>query len=131
MRTLSFAALTALGLIAATPLMAQTPQTSTKAPETKMAPAKPAESKMAPAKSTDSKATDAKAATTGAATAEPLDINTATAAQLEALPDIGKVRAEAIIKGRPYKAKDELVDKKILTKGVYEHIKARIIAKQG
>lgn len=123
MRILSLAALTAIGLIAATPLMAQTPQT--KAPETKMAPAKPADTKMAPAKSTDSKA-----ATTGAATSEPLDINTATAAQLEALPDVGKTRAEAIIKGRPYKAKDELVDKKILPRNVYDHVKNRIIAKQ-
>jgi DNA uptake protein ComE-like DNA-binding protein len=128
MRILSFAALTALGLIAATPLMAQSPQPQTKAPETKMAPAKPADTKMAPAdKKVETKASN----TTGAAaTTEPLDINTATAAQLEALPDIGKVRAEAIIKGRPYKAKDELVDKKILTKGVYEHVKARIVAKQ-
>lgn len=129
MRILSFAALTAIGLIAATPLMAQTPQTKT--PETKMAPAKPADTKMAPAKSSDSKATEHKAAkTTGAATSEPLDLNTATAAQLEALPEIGKTRAEAIIKARPFKAKDELVDKKILSKGSYDKIKDKIIAKQ-
>ena len=124
MRILSLAAFTAIGLIAATPLMAQTPQTKT--PETKMAPAKPADTKMAPAKSTETKASK----TTGAATSEPLDLNTATAAQLEALPEIGKTRAEAIIKARPFKAKDELVDKKILSKGSYDKIKDKIIAKQ-
>src|SRR6478736_4942006 len=111
MRIRSIAALAALGLLAATPLMAQSPQPQTKAPETKMAPVKPADTKAAPVdKKAETKATH----TTGAATSEPLDINTATAVQLEALPDIGKARAEAIIKGRPYKAKDELVDKKIL-----------------
>ncbi len=120
MRILSLGALTAVALLAASPLMAQTSATTdTKAPATKMAPAKTeatkAESKMAPK---------------AAATTETLDINTATATQLEALPGIGKVRAEAIVKGRPYKAKDELVDKKILSKSVYDHVKEKIIAKQ-
>lgn len=120
MRILSLGALTALALVAASPVMAQTPSTdSGKAPATKMAPAsKPAETKMAPAK------------TTGAATQEQIDINTATQAQLEGLPGIGKAHSEAIIKGRPYRAKNELVEKKILTKGVYDHVKDRIIAKQ-
>lgn len=134
MRILSLGALTAVALLAASPLMAQTPSTDTKAPAatTKMAPpkadTKTTESKMAPA---DKKAETKTAKTTGAAaTGEPLDINTATAAQLDALPGIGKARAEAIIKGRPYKAKDELVDKKILSKSVYDHLKEKIIAKQ-
>src|SRR5262249_51170032 len=118
MRILSLGALAALALVAASPVMAQAPSTDSKAPATKMAPAKPAETKMAPAK------------TTAAASHETLDINTATQAQLEGLPGIGKVHSEAIIKGRPYKAKDELVEKKILTKGVYDHVKDRIIAKQ-
>ena len=137
MRILSLGALTAVALLAASPLMAQTPSTDTKAPAaaTKMAPPK-TESKMAPAKATDTKATETKATdtkaakSTAAASTEILDINTATAAQLDALPGIGKARAEAIIKGRPYKAKDELVEKKILSKGVYDHVKEKIIAKQ-
>ena len=60
----------------------------------------------------------------------PMDINTATAKQLASLPKIGDVRAAAIIKGRPYKAKDELVDKKILSDDVYAAVKDMIIAKQ-
>jgi hypothetical protein len=34
------------------------------------------------------------------------------------------------VKGRPYKGKDDLVQKKILTQGVYDKIKDDIIAKQ-
>jgi competence protein ComEA len=60
----------------------------------------------------------------------PMDINSASAKDLATLPKIGEVRAAAIIKGRPYKAKDELVDKKILTHEVYATIKDMIIAKQ-
>ena len=60
----------------------------------------------------------------------PMDINTASAKDLATLPKIGEARAAAIIKGRPYKAKDELVDKKILTDDVYAAIKDMIIAKQ-
>ena len=62
--------------------------------------------------------------------AEPLDINTASEAELDALPGVGAVRAAAIIKGRPYKGKDELWQKKILPKGVYNKIKDQIIAHQ-
>jgi competence protein ComEA len=59
-----------------------------------------------------------------------VDINSASAADLDALPGIGAARAEAIIKGRPYKGKDELFQKNIIPKGVYENIKDRIIARQ-
>lgn len=59
-----------------------------------------------------------------------LDINSASKAELDALPGIGPVRSEAIIKGRPYKGKDELARRKILPQNVYDGIKDRIIAKQ-
>jgi competence protein ComEA len=60
----------------------------------------------------------------------PLDINTATKKQLSALPGIGDARSDAIIKGRPYKGKDELVQKNIIPDSVYQGIKDKIIAEQ-
>jgi len=36
----------------------------------------------------------------------------------------------ALLFGRPYKAKDELVEKNIIPQGVYDKIKDGIIAKQ-
>ncbi len=62
--------------------------------------------------------------------AELIDINTATAEQLKEIPGIGDAYAAKIIQGRPYKAKNELVQKKILPEHVYDKVKDRIIAKQ-
>lgn len=73
-------------------------------------------------------ATPAPAATTPAAAL--IDINSATEAELRVLPGIGEVRAKAIIAGRPYRGKDELVRKNIIPQGVYDGIQARIIARQ-
>ena len=64
------------------------------------------------------------------AAAEKLDLNTATEQELSELPGIGEARSKAIIKGRPYKGKDELVERKILTQSVYNKIKDQVIAKQ-
>jgi len=64
------------------------------------------------------------------AATQKLDINTATEQQLRDFPGIGEARAAAIIKGRPYKTKDELAKKKIIPQAVYDKIKDSIIAKQ-
>jgi competence protein ComEA len=59
-----------------------------------------------------------------------IDINTASEKELRALKGIGDVRAASIVKNRPYKGKDELVQKGIIPQGVYDEIKDKIIAKQ-
>jgi competence protein ComEA len=64
------------------------------------------------------------------AKAELIDINRAKADELMTLKGIGEARAAAIIKGRPYARKDDLVKKKIIPQSVYDEIKDRIIAKQ-
>jgi len=61
---------------------------------------------------------------------QQIDVNRASADELMKLKGIGEARAKAIIKGRPYKRKDELVQKKIIPQSVYDAIKDQIIAKQ-
>lgn len=59
-----------------------------------------------------------------------IDINSATQAELSQLPKIAEARSAAIVKGRPYKSKDQLLSKKIIPADVYAGIKDLIIAKQ-
>ncbi len=59
-----------------------------------------------------------------------LDINTATAEQLKALPGIGDAYLEKVIKGRPYKRKDELVQKKTIPRLAYEQNRYKVVVKQ-
>ena len=123
-----------LALLAATfavPAMAQTPQMApppvtspvpsvvkpaTPPPGTPMSPAvRPAT--PAPAAAPAAKAAPAPAAMPASGR---VDINSATAAQLDALPGIGEARSKKIIAERPYTSLDELVSKKVLSKGVLD-----------
>jgi DNA uptake protein ComE-like DNA-binding protein len=60
----------------------------------------------------------------------PININTATLKELTRLKDIGRARANDIIKGRPYSNKDDLVERDILPRYVYDEIKNSIIVGQ-
>jgi DNA uptake protein ComE-like DNA-binding protein len=120
-KTLSLLAamLASLGLALAVPAVAQKTDAKTDA--------KSADAKKSTAKADAKKPDDKKA---DAAKGGLLDINSASEKELDALPGIGDARAKAIIKGRPYQGKDDLVNRKIIPKNVYDGIKDKIIAKQ-
>jgi DNA uptake protein ComE-like DNA-binding protein len=61
---------------------------------------------------------------------ELIDINSAKAEELMTLKGIGEARAKAIIRGRPYARKDDLVRKKVVPLSIYDDIKDKIVAKQ-
>lgn len=94
--------------------------------------AKPAAAPAAKADAKPAAAPAAKADAKPAAEAkkELMDVNSASEKELATLPKIGEVRAKAIIKGRPYSGKDDLINKKIIPQDAYDAIKDMVIAKQ-
>lgn len=116
MRASHFGAMASLALLLTAPAFAQTAAPS---------PAPKPPTSQAPAQTTPGQSTPA-AAPRGAI----LDINSAAKEDLDALPQIGSARADAIIKNRPYRAKTDLVTKKIIPQNAYDAIKDRIIAHQ-
>jgi competence protein ComEA len=127
MKHTKFALAAALMGLLTLPAAAQTAQTSPAKPTPSM-PTQPAAKPM-PAQAPAKTATEAPKSTTDKASL--VDINSASFADLDKLPGIGPARADAIIKNRPYKGKDDLLNRKIVPANVYKGIADKIIARQG
>ncbi len=135
MRGLRLAAAAALSLALSLPVMAQTTPTS---PSTDK---KPAAAPTGNAPAAKSGSTGAGNTATGSSTSKPngsagmakgslIDLNSASKTELDALPGVGEARADAIIKNRPYKSKDELLTKKVVPQNVYNDIKDKVVTAQ-
>jgi DNA uptake protein ComE-like DNA-binding protein len=61
-----------------------------------------------------------------AAAPAPVDLNSASRDALMELDGIGEVRADAIIRARPFKAKAELVERWIIPPSLYEKIAGEV-----
>lgn len=55
-----------------------------------------------------------------------IDLNTASRDDLMLLDGIGEVRADAIIRARPFKAKTELVERRLIPEALYDKIADRV-----
>ncbi len=58
-----------------------------------------------------------------------IDINSASRDDLMSLEGIGEVRADAIIRARPFKAKTELVERRLIPETLYDKISDKVIAR--
>ena len=119
MKFSQFGLIAALGVVLALPASAQTTQTTPTKPTPALTNPPPTAKQMAPAKPIASTSSGI------------VDINSASVEDLDKLPGIGKTRAEAIIKNRPYRGKDDLLGRHVVPPNVYNGIKDKIIAKQG
>jgi DNA uptake protein ComE-like DNA-binding protein len=63
-------------------------------------------------------------------TVPKVDLNPATREELVKLPGIGEAIADKIIAARPFKSKDELVSRKLVSESEYKKISSHVIAKQ-
>jgi DNA uptake protein ComE-like DNA-binding protein len=61
--------------------------------------------------------------------ANPIDLNSASRDSLMTLDGIGEVKADAIIRARPFRAKTELVERRIVTEALYEKISDKVFAR--
>jgi competence protein ComEA len=125
--------MTALAALFALPVYAQSTSTTTGTGNAGRTPSTSQSGKVGPSTqpSLNGSTNQATSGAKATASSKPLDINSASEKELDSLPGVGKSRAEAIIRNRPYRSKNDLVTRHILPENVYNEIKGRIIAHQG
>jgi competence protein ComEA len=64
-----------------------------------------------------------------AATAGQIDLNSASRDALMGLDGIGEVRADAIIRARPFKVKTELVERRIIPESLYDKLADKMMVR--
>lgn len=69
------------------------------------------------------------AAPAAPATGGQIDINSASRDDLMSLDGIGEVRADAIIRARPFKAKTDLVERRLIPESLYEKLADKVMAR--
>lgn len=73
--------------------------------------------------------TVASAQTRATTAANPIDLNSASRDALMTLEGIGEVKADAIIRARPFRAKTELVERRIVPEALYDKIADKVFAR--
>ena len=58
-----------------------------------------------------------------------IDLNSASRDDLMTLDGIGEVRADAIIRARPFRAKTELVERRLIPEALYEKLADKVMAR--
>src|SRR3954469_15293167 len=58
-----------------------------------------------------------------------IDLNNASRDDLMTLDGIGEVRADAIIRSRPFKAKTDLVERRLIPEALYDKIADKVVAR--
>jgi len=98
----------------------------TPAPAPAPAAEKPAATKEPASPAKPAAAEKGKATPSKLAPGEKVNLNTASAEELDKLFDIGTVRSQAIIEGRPYKKIEDVMKVKGIKEGIFEKIKENI-----
>lgn len=88
----------------------------------------PAGAQESSASSQTTTTTTKKTTKKSAASSSKIDINSATREELETLPGIGPATSQKIVDGRPYRAKSDLLKRKVVSASEYEKIKDSIVA---
>jgi competence protein ComEA len=96
------------------------------APAAEKKPAPPAMKPVPAAADEKAKAKTGEKKPAKLAPGQKVNLNTATKEQLDALPEIGPVKAQAIIDGRPYKTIEDVMKVKGIKEGTFNKIKDSI-----